>query len=201
MTHQAYATVNGVSFYSNNDGNYALSYDFDNPESFLNEKVIKRDAIQVTLAQPHRFICKKRPRIDIESAHREVSNFKRPNTFVDEFLWTNTGINRNSAQEKLQNLSYNTKEIIAQLEECDYKVVVNDLTTLNLSIRNAALSGDLPEDVADTLGDVSSSIDSCIRTIYEVSRTPTTTNKLAAEKAKKFLVGIQNLLMKFSEMK
>ena len=56
----------------------------------------------------------------------------------------------NFPQRKLALLSNNTTEVLREIEQHEYRIALNKLSTLNASLRDVVLSNDLPDDVAES---------------------------------------------------
>ncbi len=123
-------------------------------------------------------------------------------TLTPEPLFRAYGFPRSiSPQRELQNLSDEIRNALKYFSENAFIEVVRNLTTSNLEIRNLALSGNLPEDVSDTLDNLSYSLDSCIEIIYKKLRESEPLEGKEEKKIRSFLEGVPTLLMYFSNLK
>lgn len=107
----------------------------------------------------------------------------------------------NSSKQKLLDLSNTTKSIMSELSECNYKVALEELSLISNSIRDVGLSGNLPDDVANALGPLSQSIDSCIALLYEGIRKGDAGEIVQKKNILRFLKGLERVLADFSKMK
>jgi hypothetical protein len=130
-----------------------------------------------------------------------VSRRLDPDFRLDDFVEVIQQPSLKSPQENLELLSQKTANILKDIKECNFRSVLTGLSTLNLSIRNIVLSKELPEDVAEELGSLSTSIDTCTRFIFEGIQNGDSASTMEEKGIKDFLIGVKHLLKQFSSMK
>jgi hypothetical protein len=102
--------------------------------------------------------------------------------------------------KRLAMLGDTVGEIVERLRMQEHDYVLNRLTTLNTSIRNFVLSGELNGEMLNELNLLSDSIDSSIKIIYEGIREGNVVNSVRDNEIVAFLEGVERVLKAFSNV-
>jgi len=102
--------------------------------------------------------------------------------------------------KRLAMLGDTVGEIVERLRMQKHDYVLNRLTTLNTSIRNFVLSGELNGEMSNELNLLSDSIDSSIKIIYEGIREGNVVNSVRDNEIVAFLEGAERVLKAFSNV-
>ncbi len=129
-----------------------------------------------------------------------ISGNWKSNFILGEHLLPVCETPQNPSRNKLRNLSDETVGIIRDIRSANYKDALKEIAYLSFSVRELALSGKIPEDVADTISPLSSSIDECNRLLFEGMRSNNVSEIVEQQGILKFLEGVRRLLQRFSEM-
>ena len=101
---------------------------------------------------------------------------------------------------RLTMLGDDVDQIVKLIGVQEYGDALNRLTTLNSSIRNLILSGDLNEEMSNDLNLLSASMDSAIKIVYEGMRQQNVVNSIKDNEIVAFLQGVEKTLKAFSDV-